>query len=381
MQVTLTDEHEAIRQVVREFAEERIAPAAAEHDEQESFPREIISGLAELDLMGVPIAQRWGGAGADYLAYAIVVEELSRVDPAVGTIVSAHTSLVCRPLERWGTDEQRDRYLRPLASGHALGSFGLTEPQAGSDAASMTTTAVRGGDCYTLSGSKLWITNASEASVFLVFAKTDPAAGRKGVTAFIVERDTRGFTVGRPERKLGIHAAHSCELHLDGVRVPAENVLGEEGHGFRIALATLDGGRIGIAAQAVGIGQGCLDMSVKYAQERHQFGRSIGEFEGIQWKLADMATNVQAARLLTYHAASLADGQGSVTSEAAMAKLFASEMCVAAARDAVQIHGGLGYSREYPVERFYRDSKITEIYEGTSEIQRMVIASRLLQSR
>lgn len=379
MHLTLTDEHEAVRQAVREFAAERVAPAAAEHDEHETFPREIIDGLAGLDLMGVPIAERWGGADADYLTYAIVVEELSRVDPAVGTIVSAHTSLVCRPLERWGTDAQREKYLIPLASGRALGSFGLTEPQAGSDAGSLTTTAVRRGDVYSLNGTKMWITNASEASIFLVFAKTDPAAGHRGVTAFIVERDTPGFTVSRPERKLGIHAAHSCELHLNGVEVAAENMLGEEGQGFRIALATLDGGRIGIAAQAVGIGQGCLDMSVRYAKERTQFGKSIGEFEGIQWKIADMATNVQAARLLTYHAASRADSHGSLTVEAAMAKLFASEMCVAAAREAVQVHGGLGYSREYPVERFYRDSKITEIYEGTSEIQRLVIASRLLR--
>lgn len=379
LQFALTEEQEAIRETVREFALEKVAPAAARHDEEETFPHELIRELASLDLLGVPIPEEYGGAGAGYLAYAITIEELSSVDAATGTIVSAHTSLACGPLQRWGTEEQKEKYLRPLASGRQLGAFALTEASSGTDAASMRTVAVRRGDCYVLNGSKLWITNAGAASTYIVFARTDPSAGHRGMTAFIVDKEAAGLTISRPERKLGIHAAHSCELYLENVEAPVADRLGQEGEGFKIALGTLDGGRVGIAAQAVGIGQGCLNMSIQYARERQQFGRPIGEFQAIQWKLADMATRVQAARLLTYGAAAAQDRGEPVTQAAAMAKLFASEMCVDAAREAVQIHGGMGYSKEYPVERFYRDAKITEIYEGTSEAQRMVIASRLLK--
>lgn len=380
LQFALTEEQEAIRETVREFARERVAPVAAKHDEEETFPHELVRELAALDLMGVPIKEEDGGAEAGYLAYALVIEELSAVDAATGVIVSAHTSLASAPLQRWGTAEQRERYLRPMATGETLGAFALTEAESGTDAASMRTVAEKRGDAYILNGSKMWITNAGAAGTYIVFARTDLAAGHRGVTAFIVTADTPGLTISRPERKLGIHAAHSCEMYMENVRVPISDRLGEEGQGFKVALTTLDGGRVGIAAQAVGIGQACLTMSVRYAKERRQFGKPIGEFQAIQWKLADIATEVQAARLLTYQAAALQDCNQPVSGAAAMAKLFASEACVRAAREAVQIHGGMGYSKELPVERFYRDSKITEIYEGTSEVQRMVIASQLLKS-
>jgi len=375
----LPEDYQVLRSIVRKFAEDRIRPQVLQNDREARFPAGIIEELGQLGFMGAPIDPQYGGSGSDFLSYAILIEELSRVDPSIGTIVSAHTSLTAVPLQRWGTEEQKGKYLSLLASGKTLGAFALTEPESGTDAASIQTRASRDGDHYFLTGTKVWITNANHAGLFIVFARTDNRGNHKDISAFIVDRESPGLVVDPSESKLGIKAAHSCTVHLDGVKVSARDRLGEEGQGFKIAMQSLDGGRIGIAAQAVGIGQACLEMSIQYAVQRRQFGRPIAEFQAIQWKIADMATQVEAARLLTYRAAMLEDKGENITLAASMAKLFASEMCVSAAREAIQIHGSLGYSAEYPVEKFYRDSKVTEIYEGTSEAQRMVIASRLLK--
>lgn len=379
MEFRLSEEHEMMRKMVREFAENEVAPTAAERDEKEEFDRSIFEQMAELGLTGIPWPEEEGGVGADFLSYVIAVEELSRVDASVGVTLSAHISLASWPIHKFGTPEQKERFLRPLAEGKKLGAYGLTEPGAGSDAAGMRTTAVRDGDTYVLNGSKIFITNAGEAEIYVVFALTDPEKKHRGVSAFIVEKETPGFSFGKKEHKLGIRSSPTMEIIFDNCRIPAENRLGEEGEGFKIAMMTLDGGRNGIAAQAVGIAQGALDAAVAYAKERQQFGKPLAAQQAIQFKLADMATRIEAARLLTYQAAWL-ESQGLPYGKAsAMAKLFAGDTAMDVTIEAVQIFGGYGYTREYPVERMMRDAKITQIYEGTNEIQRLVIARHLLK--
>jgi butyryl-CoA dehydrogenase len=375
----LTDEQELIRETVREFAEAELAPIAAEIDREHRFPAEILPKLAGLSLMGVPFPEEVGGAGADYLSYVIVIEELSRACASTGTIVSAHSSLGTTPIYRSGTPAQKDKYLYDLASGRLLAAFALTEPAAGTDAAAGTCTAVLEGDEYVLNGSKIFITNAPYADVYIVFAKTDASQGTRGISAFIVEKGTPGFSVGEAEHKLGIRASSTPPLYFSNCRIPKDALLGGEGNGFKIAMQTLDGGRIGIAGQALGIAQAALDASVAYAKERIQFGKPIASLEAIQWMIADMATEVDASRLLVYRAASFVDSGRPYGTEGAMAKLFASETASRVAGKAIQIHGGYGYTESYPVERHYRDAKITELYEGTSEVQRMVISRSALR--
>ncbi|WP_048601533.1 acyl-CoA dehydrogenase [Rubeoparvulum massiliense] len=379
MDFSLSTEHEMMRRMVREFAENEVAPTAAQRDEDESFSHEIFQQMAELGLTGIPWPEEYGGAGADFLSYVIAVEELSRVDASVGVTLSAHLSLASWPIFRFGSEEQKQRFLRPLAEGKKIGAYGLTESGSGSDAASMRTTAIRQGEHYRLNGSKIFITNAGVADLYVVFAHTDPAAGHKGITAFIVESGTPGFRMGKKERKLGIRSSTTYEIIFEDCLVPVEQRLGEEGEGFRIAMMTLDGGRNGIAAQAVGIGQGALEQALAYAKERKQFGKAIADQQAIQFMLADMATKVEAARLLTYQAAWLEDKGLPYGKASAMSKLFAGDMAMEVTTNAVQIFGGYGYTKEYPVERFMRDAKITQIYEGTNEIQRMVIAKYLLK--
>ncbi|MEW9031210.1 MAG: acyl-CoA dehydrogenase [Planifilum fimeticola] len=379
MEFRLSEEHEMMRKMVREFAEKEVAPTAAERDEKEEFDRSLFEKMAELGLTGIPWPEEEGGVGADFLSYVIAVEELSRVDASVGVTLSAHISLASWPIHKFGTPEQKERFLRPLAEGKKLGAYGLTEPGSGSDAAGMRTTAVRDGDSYVLNGSKIFITNGGEAEIYVVFALTDPEKKHRGVTAFIVEKGTPGFSFGKKEQKLGIRSSPTLEILFDNCRIPAENRLGEEGEGFKIAMMTLDGGRNGIAAQAVGIAQGALDAALAYAKEREQFGKPIAAQQAIQFKLADMATRIEASRLLTYQAAWL-ESQGLPYGKAsAMAKLFAGDTAMDVTVEAVQIFGGYGYTREYPVERMMRDAKITQIYEGTNEIQRLVIARHLLK--
>ncbi|MHB8170519.1 MAG: acyl-CoA dehydrogenase [Thermincolia bacterium] len=379
MNFTLTDEQEMMRKMVRDFAENEVAPSAAERDEKEEFSREIFEKMAEMGLPGIPWPEEYNGAGADNVSYAIAVEELSRVCASTGVTLSVQVSLAGFPIYKLGTEEQKQKYLIPLAEGSKIGAFGLTESNAGTDAGGVRTTAQLDGDHYILNGSKIFITNAGEAEIYVVFAATDRSKGHKGLSAFIVEKGTPGFTFGKKEKKLGIRSSITMELVFENCRIPKENLLGEEGQGFRIAMATLDGGRIGIAAQALGIAQGALEQAVNYSKERQQFGQPISNFQGIQFKLADMATKVEAARLLVYRAAYLEDQGQPYSGAAAMAKLFASEAAMEITTDAVQIFGGYGYSREYPVERMMRDAKITQIYEGTSEVQRMVIAAELLK--
>jgi butyryl-CoA dehydrogenase len=379
MDFNLSDEQKMVLDSARDFAEREVRPRAAAVDAEGRFPRESIAKLAELGFLGVFIPPEYGGSGLDTLSYALIIEEISRACAATGVIVSAHNSLVCFPLLEFGTEEQKQKYLVPLAKGEAVGAFALTEPEAGSDAASQRTVAVVDGEDYILNGSKIFITNAMIAKTFLVFCLTDPPSGVRGISAFILERDMPGFTVGRKEETLGIRGSGACTLHFDNVRLPKANMLGELNKGFRVAMTTLDAGRIGIAAQAVGIGQSALDESLKYSKERKQFGKPISSFQALQWMIADTATELEAARLLTWRAASLKDTGASITREAAQAKLFASEMATRAAHRAIQIHGGYGYTKEFIVERLYRDARITEIYEGTSEIQRVVIATQVLK--
>jgi butyryl-CoA dehydrogenase len=374
MNFDLTDEQELIRETVREFAEADVAPIAAEIDREHRFPVELLPKMAALGLLGVPYPDEVGGAGADYVSYAIVVEELARVCGTTSVIVSGHTSLGTWPIYAFGTEAQQDRYLRDLTSGRRLAAFALTEPAAGTDAAAGTSTAVLDGDEYVLNGSKIFITNGGHADVYIVTAKTDLTNGTRGISAFIVERDLPGFTVGEGERKMGIRASSTPPLYFNDCRIPSDALLGDEGSGFKIAMQTLDGGRVGIGAQAVGIAQGALDAAIAYAKERVQFGKPIASLEAIQFMIADMATEVDAARLLVYRAAWCKDNGRPYAAEAAMAKLFASETATRVAGKAIQIHGGYGFTESYPVERAYRDAKITEIYEGTSEVQRMVIA-------
>lgn len=377
MQFKLSEEHEMLKKMVRDFAEEVIAPSAAERDEEARFDRTHFEQMAELGLTGVPWPEEYGGAGMDYLAYCIVVEELSRVDASVGVTISAHTSLAGWPLYKFGTEEQKQKYLRPMAEGKKIGAYGLTEPASGSDAGGMKTVAKEDGDHYIINGSKIFITNGGLADIYVVFALTDPN-DRRSTTAFIVESDFEGFSVGKREDKMGIRSSPTTEIIFENCRVPKENILGEVGDGFKIAMKTLDGGRNGIAAQAVGIAQGALDAAVAYASERVQFGKPIIENQGVGFTLADMATATEASRLLTYQAAWL-EGEGLPYGKAsAMAKLMAGDTAMKVTTDAVQVFGGYGYTKDYPVERFMRDAKITQIYEGTQEIQRMVI-SRMLQ--
>ena len=378
MEFELAEEEQMLQQMVREFAENEVRPIAAQIDRDGTFPSENVKKAAELGLMGVNIPEPYGGAGLRSLATVIAIEEISRCCAATGVILSVNNSLVCDPLLKFGTEEQKQRILKPLASGEKLGCFGLTEPQAGSDASNLRTTAVFEGDHYVVNGQKVWITNAPHADWALVFCVTAPEKKHKGVTALMISRDTPGFSAGKHEEKMGIRAAVSAALHLENCPVPLSNRLGNEGDGFKIAMATLDGGRIGIAAQAVGIAQGAFEAALQYSRQRTAFGSVISSFQAIQWMLSDMATEIEAARLLTYRAALAKDSGKRFSKEAAMAKLFASETAMKHTIKAVQIHGGYGYSKEFPVERAMRDAKITELYEGTSEIQRLVIAHSVL---
>jgi alkylation response protein AidB-like acyl-CoA dehydrogenase len=379
MDFKLSEEHEMLRKMVRDFAENEVAKTAAERDETETFDRSIFDQMAELGLTGIPWPEEYGGIGADYLSYVIAVEELSRVDASIGVTLSAHTSLACWPIYKFGTEEQKQKFLRPMAEGKKIGAYGLTEPGSGSDAGAMRTTAKRDGDHYIINGNKIFITNGGEADIYVVFALTNPELKHKGTTAFIIEKGTPGFSFGKKEKKLGIRSSPTLELIFEDCRVPAENVLGEEGQGFKIAMMTLDGGRNGIAAQAVGIAQGALDAAIAYAKERKQFGKPIGAQQGIGFKLADMATKVEAARLLTYQAAWLESNGLPYGQASAMSKLFAGDTAMEVTTEAVQVFGGYGYTKDYPVERFMRDAKITQIYEGTNEIQRLVISRALLK--
>jgi len=378
MDFLLDREHEQIRQLVRDFANNEVAPGAAQRDEEEHFDEAVFKKMAELGLTGIPWPEEYGGAGMDYLAYVIAVEELSRVCASTGVALSAHTSLAGWPIFKFGTEEQKQKYLTPMAEGRWIGAYGLTEPGSGSDAAGMRTTAVRDGDDYILNGSKVFITNGGAAQVYVVFAMTNPEQKTRGISAFILEQGMPGFSIGKKEKKMGIRASTTVELVFEDCRVPAANRLGDEGFGFKIAMMTLDGGRNGIAAQALGIAQGAFELARDYAKERKQFGQSIAGQQAIQFKLADMATKIEAARLLTYQAAWLESTGHPYGQASAMSKVFASDTAMQVTTEAVQVFGGYGYIRDYPVERMMRDAKITQIYEGTNEIQRMVIARYVL---
>jgi len=378
----LTPEHEMIRQAAREFAQNEILPVAAEHDESGEFPSETIKAMGEMGFMGIEVPESYGGAGLDTLSYVLALEEICKADAAHGTIMSVNNSLFCHAVYNYGTEAQKNAFLRPVASGKAIGAYSLTEPMSGSDAATMRSRAVRQGDDYRLDGRKSWVTSAPVADFVLVFTMTEPEKGHNGITAFIIETDKPGFSRGRKEPKLGIRASATSEILFEGYVCPLSARLGEEGQGFKIALGVLDAGRIGIAAQSLGIAEAAYEASLQYARDREAFGHKIGEFQGISFKLADMKTRIEASRLLIYQAALAKqrskESGGRYTLEASMAKLFASETAMFCAHAAVQIHGGVGYSREFPVERYFRDAKITEIYEGTSEIQRLVIARQEL---
>jgi len=374
----LTPEHEMIRQAAREFAQNEIAPIAAEHDESGEFPAQTIHKMGEMGFMGIEVPEEYGGAGLDTLSYVLALEEICKADAAHGTIMSVNNSLFCYALLRFGSEAQKQKYLRPVASGQAVGAYSLTEPMSGSDAGTMRSRAVRQGDEYVINGRKSWVSSGPVAGYVLLFTMTDPEQQHRGVSAFLIETGKPGFSVGKIEPKLGIRASATCEILFEDYHCPAKNRLGEEGEGFKIAMTVLDAGRIGIAAQALGIAEAAYEASLQYARQREAFGKPIGEFQGISFTLADMKTRIEASRLLTYQAAlaktRARESGGRFTLEASMAKLFASETATFCADAAVQIHGGMGYSKELPVERYYRDSKITTIYEGTSEIQRMVIS-------
>lgn len=379
MNFEIKKEHQMLRDMYRSFTETQVKPLAERVDEEERFPIETVEKMKRYGFFGIPFPKEYGGAGGDNLAYAMAVEELSKACATTGVIISAHTSLCASPIYEFGTEEQKQKYLVPLAKGEKIGAFGLTEPGAGTDASAQQTTAVRDGDEYILNGSKIFITNAGYAQTYIVMAMTDRSIGTRGISAFIVESDTPGFSVGKKEKKLGIKGSATCELIFKDCRIPAENILGKEGQGFKIAMKTLDGGRIGIASQALGIAQGAIDTTVQYVKERKQFNRPLSKFQNTQFKLADMHTRTEASRFLVYSAASKKDAKQDYSEAAAMAKLFAAETAMDVTTQAVQLHGGYGYTREYPVERMMRDAKITEIYEGTSEVQRMVIAANLLK--
>ena len=379
MNFTLTKEQELVRQMVRDFAVNEVKPIAAEIDVTERFPMENVKKMGELGMMGIPFPTEFGGAGGDVLSYILAVEELSKVCATTGVILSAHTSLCASLINENGTPEQKEKYLRDLCTGNKIGAFGLTEPGAGTDAAGQQTTAVLDGDNYILNGSKIFITNGGVADTFIVFAMTDKSKGTKGISAFIVEKGFPGFSIGKKEDKLGIRASSTTELIFENCVVPKENLIGREGKGFGIAMKTLDGGRIGIAAQALGIAEGALEEAIKYMKERKQFGRPIAAFQGLQWMVAEMSTKIEAARFLVYKAAWLKDNKQPYSIDAARAKLYAAEVAMDVTTKAVQLFGGYGYTKEYPVERMMRDAKITEIYEGTSEVQKMVISGSLLK--
>ncbi len=378
MDFTLTKEQEMARSLFREFAKKEVQPLAYETDEMEHFPRETVEKMKRLGFLGIPIPKEYGGQGCDALTYILCIEELSRACATTGVIVSTHTSLCEEPLLKFGTKEQKDKFLVPLASGQKLGAFGLTEPNAGTDSAGQQTKAVPDGNEYVINGSKIFITNGKEADIYIIFAMTDKTMGNKGISAFIIEKGTPGFTFGSKEKKMGIRGSSTYELVFTDLKIPRENILGMEGDGFKIAMQALDCGRIGIAAQALGIASGALEKSVAYVKERKQFGKPLSKFQNTQFKIADMATEIEAARLLVYRAAVAKEKQKKFSAEASMAKLYASEVANRVTSLAVQLHGGYGYIREYEVERMMRDAKITEIYEGTSEVQRMVISGALL---
>jgi acyl-CoA dehydrogenase len=376
MNLRFSEEQEMMRKMVRDFANSEIAPFI-EKMEQGEFPREILRKMGELGLMGIPVPQEYGGAEMDFVSYIIAINELSRVSATVGVILSVHTSVGTNPILYFGTDEQKQRFLPKLASGEYLAAFCLTEAGSGSDAKSLKSRAVKKDDHYVINGSKMFITNGGEADVYIVFASTNPELGSKGISAFIVEKNSPGLVIGKDEHKMGLHGSRTVQLSFEDMRVPVENLLGNEGEGFKIAMANLDVGRIGIAAQALGIAEAALGAAVEYAKERQQFGKPIAAQQGIGFKLADMATNVEAARLLLYRAADLRAQGLKCGLEASVAKLFASKTAMETATEAIQVFGGYGYTEDYPVERYFRDAKVTEIYEGTSEIQRIVISKYL----
>lgn len=374
--IFFTSEQHMIKKMVADFSEKEVA-AAVPNMEKGEFPRGLLKQMADLGLMGIPVPQTYGGGGLDFVSYMIAIHEISKVSPALGVILSVHTSVGTNPIVVFGTEDQKQKYVKKLATGEYLGAFCLTEPSAGSDAASLKTKAERKGDHYLLNGSKLFITNGGEADTYIVFAKTNPERGSRGMSAFIVEKTMEGFSVGKDEHKMGLHGSRTVQLHFENMQVPVENRLGEEGEGFRIAMANLNAGRIGIAAQAVGIAEGALTAAKNYANERYQFGKPILSQQGIAFKLADMETAVESAKLLMYRAAFLYDQKLPCKKEASMAKLFASQTAMNVAIDAIQVLGGYGYMKDCPVERYFRDAKVCEIYEGTSEIQRIVISSQL----
>lgn len=379
MDYLLTNEQLLARELFRTFAEKEVKPLAQRVDEEEYFPYETVEKMAKLGMMGIPFPKELGGAGGDYLTYVMAVEELGRVCGTTSIILSAHTSLCCDPIYRFGTTEQKEKYLKPLARGEKLGAFALTEPNAGSDAGNQQTVARLDGDFYILNGSKIFITNGGTADVFIIFAMTDKSKGTRGISAFIVEKGFDGFKIGKVEEKMGIRGSSTTELIFEDCKVPKENLLSSEGMGFKIALQTLDGGRIGVGAQALGIAQGAIDEVLKYVKERKQFGKSIGAFQGLQWYIADMITETEAARLLVYNAAMKKDRGILTSADAAMAKKYASDVAMKVTTQAVQIFGGYGYTKDYPVERMMRDAKITQIYEGTNEVQKMVIAGQYIR--
>ncbi|MBM4440955.1 MAG: acyl-CoA dehydrogenase [Candidatus Rokubacteria bacterium] len=378
MNLDLSDEQRMIREVARDFAEREVRPIAAEIDRDARFPHETIKRMGELGLMGILVPERWGGAGGDAVMYAVAMEEIARVCGSHAVVMSVNNSLFCDPVYKYGDDAQRERFLAPVASGAEIGCFALTEPQAGSDATNQHTVAVRDGKDYVVNGRKVFITSGREASSALVFVQTDPAKGSHGISALLIEKSRQGFLVPKTEDKLGIRASDTAEFVFEDCRVPVENRLGEEGQGFKIAMASLDGGRIGIAAQALGLAVGAYERAVAYARERKSFGVPIGQHQMVQWMLADMATTIEGARLLIWRAASLKDAGLPFSLHSAMAKLFAAETAMKVTTDAVQVHGGYGFIKEYEVERFFRDAKITQIYEGTSQIQKLVIARSVL---
>ncbi len=381
MNFELTEEQKAIRDLAREFAQKEIAPIAAKIDETGEFPRETVKKLGELGLMGIEVPQEYGGGGLDAMSYVLAIEEVSKVCASHGTIMSVNNSLVCYGLNKFGTEEQKKRFLTPLASGKKLGAYSLTEPQSGSDAGNMKTRATLQGDTYVINGRKSWVTSGPVADYIILFAATQPELKHRGTACFIVDTHLPGFALGKTEPKLGIRASATCEITYENYQLPASHRIGQEGEGFKIAMTILDAGRIGIAAQALGVAEAAYEASVAYAKEREAFGQKIAEFQAIQWMIADMATRIEAARLLIYNAASKKDRHEKFTRDASMAKLFASETAMWVTEKAIQVHGGIGYSKELPVERYFRDAKITEIYEGTSEIQRLVIARSALENK
>jgi alkylation response protein AidB-like acyl-CoA dehydrogenase len=376
---TLTSEQELIQKTAREFAKEHLAPGVIERDDKAEFPTEQIKVMGELGFMGMMVPEEWSGAGFDTLTYVIAMEEIAAVELATSTIMSVNNSLVCQLFVDYGTEDQKEKYLKPLAIGEKLGAYSLSEPESGSDASNMITFAKKEGNNYVINGTKNWVTNGINGDIVILFCMTEKSVGYKGISAFVVEKGTPGLSTGKKENKLGIRASDTCELYFENCRIPGENMIGEEGQGFKVAMKALGGGRIGIAAQALGLARAALDASIIYAKERKQFGKAIGEFGAIQNKLADMATEIDATRLLVWRAAKLKDDGKNYYRESSMAKLYASSTAMKAATDCVQIHGGYGYMQEYGVERLMRDAKITQIYEGTSEIQQLVIGRDLLK--